>query len=189
LNVSRPRQQDHLHVKTIYVTPRRFDQLPLPRKQQKQSNRRFDNFTSNETIGYNVIQSLDVDYVLIKYGGIAGIGSDDLNKFGWIIKITSGVFPALCNASNFFLPNGQLNLLQPTAQMKKSLMYKLSYYNMEKMGNKNREIGLDINRQNNLKNMSHISFQYLQEVYSTQNSIYRIYQIVPPSALQSLSHD
>lgn len=38
-------------------------------------------------------QSLDVDYVLVIFGGVTGYSSDDVNKFLWPVRIGSGVFP------------------------------------------------------------------------------------------------
>lgn len=38
-------------------------------------------------------QSLDVDYVLVIFGGVTGYSSDDINKFLWPVRIGSGVFP------------------------------------------------------------------------------------------------
>lgn len=37
-------------------------------------------------------QSLDVDYVLVIFGGVTGYSSDDINKFLWPVRIGSGVF-------------------------------------------------------------------------------------------------
>lgn len=39
------------------------------------------------------MQSLDVDYVLVIFGGVTGYSSDDINKFLWPVRIGSGVFP------------------------------------------------------------------------------------------------
>lgn len=40
-----------------------------------------------------VAKSLDVDYVLVIFGGVTGYSSDDINKFLWPVRIGSGVFP------------------------------------------------------------------------------------------------
>lgn len=37
-------------------------------------------------------QSLDVNYVLVIFGGLTGYSSDDINKFLWPVRIGSGVF-------------------------------------------------------------------------------------------------
>lgn len=43
--------------------------------------------------GRPILQSLDVDYVLVIFGGVTGYSSDDINKFLWPVRIGSGVFP------------------------------------------------------------------------------------------------
>ncbi|GLD93804.1 hypothetical protein PINS_up002409 [Pythium insidiosum] len=48
---------------------------------------------STEEEAYPIMQSLDVDYVLVIFGGVTGYSSDDINKFLWPVRIGSGVFP------------------------------------------------------------------------------------------------
>ena len=36
--------------------------------------------SSNETAAYKIMRSLDVDYVLIIFGGVIGYSGDDINK-------------------------------------------------------------------------------------------------------------
>lgn len=38
-------------------------------------------------------QRLDVDYVLVIFGGLSGYSSDDINKFLWMVRIGGGVYP------------------------------------------------------------------------------------------------
>ena len=38
-----------------------------------------------------VIQRLDVDYLLVVFGGMIGYSSDDINKFLWMVRIGGGV--------------------------------------------------------------------------------------------------
>ena len=46
-----------------------------------------------EAQAYPILRSLDVDYVLVIFGGLAGYSSDDINKFLWMIRIAGGVYP------------------------------------------------------------------------------------------------
>ena len=48
---------------------------------------------STEEDAYPIMQSLDVDYVLVIFGGMTGYSSDDINKFLWMVRIGGGVFP------------------------------------------------------------------------------------------------
>jgi dolichyl-diphosphooligosaccharide--protein glycosyltransferase len=40
-----------------------------------------------EDVAYDVMQKLDVDYVLVIFGGLTGYSSDDINKFLWMVRI------------------------------------------------------------------------------------------------------
>lgn len=49
--------------------------------------------SSNETAAYDIMRSLDVDYVLIIFGGVIGYSGDDINKFLWMVRIAEGEHP------------------------------------------------------------------------------------------------
>lgn len=49
--------------------------------------------SSNESAAYRIMQSLDVDYVLIIFGGVIGYSGDDINKFLWMVRIAEGEHP------------------------------------------------------------------------------------------------
>lgn len=49
--------------------------------------------SSNESAAYNIMRSLDVDYVLIIFGGVIGYSGDDINKFLWMVRIAEGEHP------------------------------------------------------------------------------------------------
>jgi dolichyl-diphosphooligosaccharide--protein glycosyltransferase len=42
---------------------------------------------SNEQNAYKIIKRLDVDYILVIFGGVIGYSSDDINKFLWMVRI------------------------------------------------------------------------------------------------------
>lgn len=46
---------------------------------------------SSEENAYPILESLDVDYVLVIFGGLTGYSSDDINKFLWPVRIGSGM--------------------------------------------------------------------------------------------------
>lgn len=48
---------------------------------------------SDEDEAYEICRKLDVDYVLIIFGGASNYSGDDINKFYWMLKITGGVYP------------------------------------------------------------------------------------------------
>lgn len=49
--------------------------------------------SSTETDAYEIMKSLDVDYVLVIFGGVIGYSGDDINKFLWMVRIAEGEHP------------------------------------------------------------------------------------------------
>lgn len=49
--------------------------------------------SSNESAAYKIMHSLDVDYVLVIFGGVIGYSGDDINKFLWMVRIAEGEHP------------------------------------------------------------------------------------------------
>lgn len=47
------------------------------------------------------LQKLDVDYVLVIFGGLSGYSSDDINKFLWMVRIGGGVYPEHIQEKNY----------------------------------------------------------------------------------------
>lgn len=50
-------------------------------------------FASDEKTAAEHLRRLDVDYMLVIFGGVAYYSGDDINKFLWILRIASGEFP------------------------------------------------------------------------------------------------
>ena len=42
--------------------------------------------SSNESAAYEIMTELDVDYVLVIFGGVIGYSGDDINKFLWMVR-------------------------------------------------------------------------------------------------------
>lgn len=42
--------------------------------------------SSNESAAYDIMTELDVDYVLVIFGGVIGYSGDDINKFLWMVR-------------------------------------------------------------------------------------------------------
>lgn len=84
-------------------------------------------FASDEEKAAEKMRELDVDYVLVLFGGLAYYTGDDLNKFIWMIKIAGGEFPHI--KVDDYMTQGSYRVdNQASETLKKSLMYKLSYY-------------------------------------------------------------
>ena len=82
---------------------------------------------SSEKRAYNIYRSLDVDYVLVVFGGYLNYPSDDINKFLWMVRIAAGEFPDI-KERDFVGPAGYRVDSNATPKLMESLMYKLCYY-------------------------------------------------------------
>ena len=51
--------------------------------------------SSNESAAYEIMTELDVDYVLVIFGGVIGYSGDDINKFLWMVSGEARVFKIL----------------------------------------------------------------------------------------------
>jgi len=134
---------------------------------------------SNEEDAYVDLQELDVDYVLLTFGGLANFSGDDLNKFLWIIRIVSGVFPDIKEEN--FLNKGSYRIDETaTPKMKESIMYKLSYYRFAEMYTQYEQPpGFDIVRQQVVGD-SKIQLKHFTEVYTSENWMVRIFAVNKP---------
>ena len=85
--------------------------------------------SSNESAAYEIMQSLDVDYVLVIFGGVIGYSGDDINKFLWMVRIAEGEHPRDIRESDYFTDRGEFRVdAGGSPTLLNCLMYKLSYY-------------------------------------------------------------
>jgi len=135
---------------------------------------------STEENAYPILESLDVDYVLLIFGGLTGYSSDDINKFLWPVRIGSGVYPNdmpgerdFYSGGNFDIgPNGAPALLNCVA-------YKLCYYKFGQMHTEygkppgyDRARGREVGRKN-------IELTTMEEAFTSEHWIVRIYKVCP----------
>ena len=102
--------------------------------------------SSNETAAYDIMTDLDVDYVLVIFGGVIGYSGDDINKFLWMVRdcmkilgeififclkvrIAEGEHPNDIRESDYFTERGEFRVdSEGSPTLLNCLMYKLSYY-------------------------------------------------------------
>ena len=85
--------------------------------------------SSTEKDAYEIMQSLDVDYVLVIFGGVIGYSGDDINKFLWMVRIAEGEHPKDIRESDYFTDKGEFRVDSGGAPtLLNCLMYKLSYF-------------------------------------------------------------
>jgi len=136
--------------------------------------------SSYEDEAYDIMRSLDVDYVLVVFGGVTGYSSDDINKFLWMVRIGGGVFPVIKEPD--YLVNGEYRVDKGAApKMLNCLMYKLSYYRFGELTTEyGKPPGYDRARGVEIGNKE-VKLEYLEEAFTTSNWIVRIYKVKPPN--------
>ncbi|CAB3364712.1 Hypothetical predicted protein [Cloeon dipterum] len=134
--------------------------------------------SSNESAAYEVMKALDVDYVLVIFGGVIGYSGDDINKFLWMVRIAEGEHPKDIRESDFFTERGEFRVDEEgTPTLLNCLMYKLSYYRFGELKLDYRSpAGLDRTRQAVIGNKN-FELTYLEEAYTTEHWLVRIYKV------------
>ncbi|KAG4084194.1 STT3 subunit of Oligosaccharyl transferase [Neocallimastix lanati (nom. inval.)] len=133
---------------------------------------------SNEENAYVLLRKHDVDYALVMFGGAIGYSGDDINKFLWMIRITEGVYPDQVKEENFYNSRGEYRVddsVSPT--LRDSIMYKMSYYRFKDLYPNNQ--AFDRVRGTPVYSKP-IQLSIMDEVYSSENLLVRIYKIKKP---------
>jgi len=134
--------------------------------------------SSNETAAYEIMRELDVDYVLVIFGGLIGYSGDDINKFLWMVRIAEGEHPKDIHEGDYLTPDGSYRVDSAASQtMLNCLMYKLSYYRFGELqldfrspAGYDRTRGVEIGKKD-------ISLTHLEEAYTTEHWLVRIYKV------------
>ncbi|XP_032664335.1 dolichyl-diphosphooligosaccharide--protein glycosyltransferase subunit STT3B isoform X1 [Odontomachus brunneus] len=138
--------------------------------------------SSNESAAYEIMTSLDVDYVLVIFGGMIGYSGDDVNKFLWMVRIAEGEHPQDIRESDYFTERGEFRVdSEGSPTLLNSLMYKLSYYRFGDVKIDYRTpYGYDRTRNAEIGNKN-IQLTYLEEAYTTEHWLVRIYRVKKPA--------
>ncbi|KAL4001849.1 Oligosaccharyl transferase STT3 subunit family protein [Acanthocheilonema viteae] len=134
---------------------------------------------SNESVAYEIMHALDVDYVLVIFGGVIGYSGDDINKFLWMVRIAEGEHPKEIHEADYFTESGDYSVGADASEtMLNSVMYKISYYRFgdfeigyRQQTGYDRTRGYVIGRKN-------IVLEHLEEAYTSQNWLVRIYKVL-----------
>ncbi|RDX54101.1 oligosaccharyl transferase STT3 subunit [Lentinus brumalis] len=131
--------------------------------------------SSPEEVAYPILRKHDVDYVLIIFGGLIGYSGDDINKFLWMVRIAQGVWPEEIQEPNYFTAKGEYRVDDQAAPaMKNSLMYKMSYYRFAELYGGNQAVDRVRGQQ---VPKTGPTLDYLDEAFTSENWIVRIYQV------------
>ncbi|XP_063425305.1 dolichyl-diphosphooligosaccharide--protein glycosyltransferase subunit STT3B-like [Mytilus trossulus] len=134
--------------------------------------------SSNETAAYDIMRALDVDYVLVIFGGVIGYSGDDINKFLWMVRIAEGEHPKDIRESDYFTPQGEFRVDSAGSKtLLNCLMYKLSYYRFGELQLDFRSPpGFDRTRNVEIGNKN-FDLTHLEEAYTTEHWLVRIYRV------------
>lgn len=134
--------------------------------------------SSNESAAYDIMRSLDVDYVLVIFGGVIGYSGDDINKFLWMVRIAEGEHPKDIRESDYFTPQGEYRVdAAGSSTLLNCLMYKLSYYRFGQLQLDFRNPpGYDRTRGVEIGNKD-FDLTHLEEAYTTEHWLVRIYKV------------
>jgi dolichyl-diphosphooligosaccharide--protein glycosyltransferase len=133
---------------------------------------------SKEDDAYPIMQSLDVDYVLVIFGGYTGYQSDDINKFLWMVRIGGGVFPHIKEPDYF--GGGQYRMdAGGSPTMLNSMMYKMSYYRFEEITAYGGMSGFDRARNVEIGHKGY-KLKHLEEAFTSEHWIVRIFKVKKP---------
>eukprot|EP01116_Phalansterium_solitarium_P018505 TRINITY_DN4918_c0_g1_i1.p1 TRINITY_DN4918_c0_g1~~TRINITY_DN4918_c0_g1_i1.p1 ORF type:complete len:703 (-),score=173.10 TRINITY_DN4918_c0_g1_i1:149-2257(-) len=132
---------------------------------------------SSEENAYAIMRELDVDYVLVIFGGLTGYASDDINKFLWMVRIAGSTDPNIREA-DYFTKQGEFRIdAEGSPVLLNSLMYKLCFYRFgEVYTDHGKPPGFDRVRNVEIGNKD-FKLNYVDEVYTSQHWLVRIYKV------------
>ncbi|KAF6041303.1 STT3A [Bugula neritina] len=134
---------------------------------------------SPEDKAYDIMRELDVDYVLVIFGGLTGYSSDDINKFLWMVRI-GGSTPegAHIKEADYYTPQGEFRIdKEGSPTLLNCLMYKLCYYRFGSVyTEQTKPSGYDRVRNAEIGNKD-FELDVLEEAYTTEHWIVRIYKV------------
>ena len=118
---------------------------------------------------------MDIDYVMVVFGGVSGYSGDDINKFLWMIRIAGSENPHIKEADYFGERNHYRVDEGASKTMMNCLMYKLCYYRFGEIDN-GRGLGYDVQRKTNI-GAPNFNLDYFEEAFTSKHWILRIYRV------------
>ncbi|XP_030747974.1 dolichyl-diphosphooligosaccharide--protein glycosyltransferase subunit STT3A [Sitophilus oryzae] len=134
---------------------------------------------SGEEKALEIMRELDVDYVLVIFGGLTGYSSDDINKFLWMVRIGGSTEKGKhIHESDYYSPSGEFRVDKEGAPaLLNCLMYKMCYYRFGKVHTEGgRPQGWDRVRGAEIGNKD-FELDVLEEAYTTEHWLVRIYKV------------
>jgi len=134
---------------------------------------------STEDKAYEIMQELDVNYVLVIFGGLTGYSSDDINKFLWMVRI-GGSTPEGEHIKewDYYTPSGEFRVDgEGSSTLLNCMMYKMCYYRFGQVYTEGgKPPGYDRVRNAEIGNKD-FELDVLEEAYTSEHWIVRIYKV------------
>jgi len=134
---------------------------------------------SPEDEAYEIMRELDVDYVLVIFGGMVGYSSDDINKFMWMVRIGGSTEKGThIKENDYYTQQGEFRVDKEGApKLLDCLMYKLSYYKFGQVyTDSEKPPGYDRVRNSEIGNKN-FELSKLEEAYTTEHWMVRIFKV------------
>ncbi|KAF0760890.1 dolichyl-diphosphooligosaccharide--protein glycosyltransferase subunit STT3A [Aphis craccivora] len=135
--------------------------------------------SSGEDEAYEIMRELDVDYVLVIFGGVVGYSSDDINKFLWMVRIGGSTEKGRhIKESDYYSPSGEFRVdKEGSKKLKNSLMYKMCYYRFGQVFSEGgKPAGYDRVRNAEI-GVKNVTLHVVDEAYTTEHWLVRIYRV------------
>ncbi|XP_023221921.1 dolichyl-diphosphooligosaccharide--protein glycosyltransferase subunit STT3A-like [Centruroides sculpturatus] len=134
---------------------------------------------STEEKAYEIMQELDVNYVLVIFGGLTGYSSDDINKFLWMVRIGGSTERGKhIKEQDYYTPSGEFRIDRDGSPvLLNCLMYKMCYYRFGSVYTEaGKPPGYDRVRNAEIGNKD-FELDVLEEAYTSEHWLVRIYKV------------
>ncbi|CAN8026819.1 unnamed protein product, partial [Ixodes persulcatus] len=135
---------------------------------------------SSEDRAYQIMRELDVNYVLVIFGGLSGYSSDaDINKFLWMVRIGGSTERGQhIKEQDYYTSSGEFSVdREGSPVLLNCLMYKMCYYRFGSVYTEaGKPPGYDRVRNAEIGNKD-FELDVLEEAYTTEHWLVRIYKV------------
>ncbi len=143
--------------------------------------------TNPEDKAYPILESLDIDYFLVIFGGNMGYSSDDINKLLWPVRISHGVYGKDTVSERDMVGRYGFDVgVNGNPNFHKSVAYRLCYKDYAQYTQlTGRSTGFDNVRNRQIAVMD-IDLNVFEEAYTSENWLVRIYKVKPKPILDPI---
>lgn len=146
-------------------------------------------FISNEDVSWKMMQSYNVDYVMVVFGGMTGYASDDINNFLWMVNIAKdfdkkvSLNQYLWHSKNGKRSSFSVSKKKAPRKLIESTLYKMCYYGW---GNIKTDVdqkpGYDRVRKEVIG--THVNtMKHFEESFTSKHFMVRVFKVKPSPLL------